>query len=205
MMKNWNTWSEWALGENPANKLKTSYENKELKDYEVFCELENTEQSPQWHPEGNVWKHTLYVIEAAYDIANREKLAESEREVLLLAAMCHDLGKPETTENVDGRIKSHGHAQLGGKITENFLMSIDCPELIRLKIVALVKEHLVYSSFQTVTERAVKRLESRLAPASLDELILLVEADHSGRPPLPKKLPEIMNEIKEISERIKSR
>ena len=57
-------------------------------------------------------------------------------------------------------------------------MSIDCPELIRLKIVALVKEHLVYSSFQTVTERAVKRLENRLAPASLDELMLLVEADH---------------------------
>lgn len=205
MMNNWKTWEDWALGAEPAQKLKVSYENAELKAYEVFCELENTEQSVHWHPEGNVWKHTLYVIEAADDIANREKLAKNERIVLILAAMCHDLGKPETTKNEDGRIKSHGHDQLGGKITEKFLMSIDCPELFRLKIVALVKEHLVYSSFQTVTERAVKRLEKRLEPASLDELTLLVEADHSGRPPLPKKLPEIMNEIREISERIKSR
>ena len=204
MNKNWQTWSDWALSETAAADLKIAYENGKLSDYEVFDSLESTDQNPKWHPEGNVWLHTLYVIDAAIEIALREKLTESQRIILMLSAMCHDLGKPDTTKLEDGRLKSHGHAQVGGRITDDFLRSVDCPELFRLKIVALVKEHLVYSSFQSVTTRAVKRLEKRLEPANLDELMLLVEADHSGRPPLPKKLPDIMREIKEVSMQIKN-
>ena len=196
MEKNWQAWSSWALCNNPAEILKNKYANSELKAYDEFSYLEETDQNPHWHPEGNVWLHTLYVVEAASDISRREKLDQDQTIVLVLAALCHDLGKPDTTKVEEGRIRSPGHAQIGAKISERFLESIACPELIRLKVVSLVKEHLVYSSFQTVTDRALRRLVNRMKPASFDELMLLVEADHSGRPPLPKKLPDVMLQIK---------
>lgn len=204
MDKNWKTWLDWALCSKPADRLEQAYLDGSLKTYSIFNELEQTEQNSKWHPEGNVWVHTLYVVEAAGEIAQRESLSSEDTAVLLISALCHDLGKPDTTTVEDGRIRSKGHAQVGAEITEEFLRSIDCPEQNRLKIVALVREHLVYSSFQTVTVRAVKRLLKRLEPASLDDLLMLVEADHSGRPPLPKKLPEIMHEIKGLSLKLES-
>ena len=102
MNKNWQTWSDWALSETAAADLKIAYENGKLSDYEVFDSLESTDQNPKWHPEGNVWLHTLYVIDAAIEIALREKLTESQRIILMLSAMCHDLGKPDTTKLEDG-------------------------------------------------------------------------------------------------------
>ena len=202
MNKNWESWSNWALKDDASALLKEAYNRGELKSYKEFDFLEQTDQNSHWHPEGNVWVHTLFVIEAATDIAIRENLSDEQRIVLVLSGLCHDLGKPDTTKVEEGRIRSPGHAQIGARISEQFLREIDCPELCRLKIISLVKEHLVYSSFQTVTDRALKRLVKRLEPANFDELLLLVEADHSGRPPLPKKLPDVMLEIKARIEKL---
>ena len=68
-------------------------------------------QDPEWHPEGNVWIHTLMVIDKARELngdLDRPRLA-----TIMLGAVCHDLGKPVTTAVIDGRIKSPNHEAMG--------------------------------------------------------------------------------------------
>ena len=63
-------------------------------------------QEVEWHPEGSVWLHTLLVVDESARIAEEERLPDDERLRLVLGALCHDLGKPGTTELEDGRIRS---------------------------------------------------------------------------------------------------
>ena len=68
-------------------------------------------QEPEWHPEGDVWVHTLMVVDQA-----RTRIDDLERPqqiTVMLGAVCHDLGKPPTTAFVDGRIRSIDHEQAG--------------------------------------------------------------------------------------------
>ena len=61
-------------------------------------------QEPEWHPEGDVWIHTLMVVDGTHDrIAD---LTARRRVTMMLGAVCHDLGKPATTAFIDGRIRS---------------------------------------------------------------------------------------------------
>ncbi len=63
-------------------------------------------QEPEWHPEGDVWVHTLMVVDemrAAIDDLDRAR-----RLTMMLGAVCHDFGKPPTTAFIDGRIRSPG-------------------------------------------------------------------------------------------------
>ena len=64
-------------------------------------------QEPEWHPEGDVWVHTLLVI----DEARRGSTISTGRgsSTVMLGAVCHDLGKPPTTAFIDGRIRSIDH------------------------------------------------------------------------------------------------
>src|SRR5258706_12943012 len=68
-------------------------------------------QEPEWHPEGDVWVHTLLVIDEA-----RKRIDDLDypRQVaVMLGAVCHDLGKPATTAFLDGRIRSLDHEEAG--------------------------------------------------------------------------------------------
>jgi tRNA nucleotidyltransferase (CCA-adding enzyme) len=147
--------------------------------------LLDCEQDALWHPEGTVWRHSLYVCDAAAAITARDGLAGEERAALLFAALCHDLGKPSTTSHdADGRIRSPGHDQAGIAPTEALLRRIGCPQDIISQVTPLVREHMAHIGM-TVTDRAVRRLALRLAPTTIEQWGRLVEADHSGRPPLP--------------------
>jgi tRNA nucleotidyltransferase (CCA-adding enzyme) len=119
--------------------------------------------------------------------------------MLMVAALSHDLGKPDTTLQVDGRWRTPGHGELGRGIAERFLKAIACPDRIIERVLPLVEEHLVHVRTDH-TARSVRRLALRLHPATLRELALLVEADHSGRPPLPGGLPEAMRTMMELGQ-----
>src|SRR6185503_78226 len=64
--------------------------------------LVGCEQEPEWHPEGDVWTHTLMVIDKARELNG--DLDRPRRVTIMLGAVCHDLGKPPTTAFLDGRI-----------------------------------------------------------------------------------------------------
>ncbi|HEV2198903.1 MAG TPA: HD domain-containing protein [Bryobacteraceae bacterium] len=157
-------------------------------------------QDPDWHPEGDVSVHTMYVLDAAARIAERDGLEGDDRAVLLFAALGHDFGKPATTERRprEGRMRwtSWGHEPLGGPIARQFLTRIGIKSAIVDQVVPLIENHLAHRSIgMDTTPRAVRRLALRLAPASVEQLIRLIEADASGRPPKDASLPAEAEQI----------
>ncbi len=77
-------------------------------------------QNPAYHPEGDVWVHTMEVLDrcAAY----RDKV--SDPFAFMLSALCHDLGKIEATKEIDGVIHAYAHEHLGLPVAESFLQRI---------------------------------------------------------------------------------
>ncbi len=165
-----------------------------------FPPLAETKQDKKWHPEGDVWIHTLMVVDKAADIIRREGLEEQKALTIMLTSLCHDLGKPATTEFVNDHIRSLGHAKAGIEPTKKFLTKMGISNEVRKKVVRLVKEHLTPTTFyidshlnnQNISNGTIRRLAKRIHPATIQELVLISEADHLGRGPYSEKRRENM-------------
>ncbi|MBR5265696.1 MAG: tRNA nucleotidyltransferase, partial [Clostridia bacterium] len=69
--------------------------------------LVGIEQEPRFHPEGDVWNHTMLVLDRAAQLR-----CKAENPLgFMLSALCHDLGKVTATAVVDGRIRALGHEE----------------------------------------------------------------------------------------------
>jgi len=168
-----------------------------IEHYPELKALVGVPQDPVWHPEGTVEVHTAHVLNAAAWIAIRDELPPQERAVLIFSALCHDLAKATTTlqrPGKDGELRwtSHGHESEGGALTEQFLSSIGIKREIIEQVVPLVENHLRHVDFasETVSPRVIQRLSERVKPSNIQMLSLVIEADHSGRPPLAGGLPK---------------
>lgn len=145
-----------------------------------FPELETMigcEQEYEWHPEGDVWVHTLMVLDAAASL----RTGDPDEDILLMfAALCHDLGKPLTTENGDGRIRSPNHEPRGEKPTRRFMARLTHEKKLIEDIVDLVVHHLRPHSLHKcgAGPAAVRRLAVKLP---IQRLVLHARADHYGR------------------------
>jgi tRNA nucleotidyltransferase (CCA-adding enzyme) len=201
-------WMRWALESRQPGRIFSSLaESGELGLYPELARVVGVPQDPQWHPEGPVDIHTGHVLDAAAEIASREGLDGEARTVLILAALTHDLGKADTTRKRsfgDGtRWTSYGHDRVGVPLARRFLERIGLPEPSIQQVLPLVATHMAYRDFQdpNVRGRTIRRLAERIYPASIRQLVLLIEADHSGRPPLPKALPVAARRMMELAER----
>lgn len=183
----WGEWQKWASARHPMAGLRTLDASGWLALYPELAALQGCQQPPEYHPEGDVWAHTCYVCESAASIAEREGLGDEARRTLVLAALCHDLGKPATTAHERGRIRSPGHAEAGVPLAEAMLARMGALAQVVAQVLPLVREHM--SHFEQPRSRTVRRLAARLAPATMEQWAQLVEADRSGRPPLPPENP----------------
>lgn len=170
-----------------------------------IARLAGVPQDPGWHPEGDVGTHTMFVVDAAARIAEREILEGDDRAVLIFAALSHDFAKATTTmlRDRDGKMRwtSWGHEADGGPMARVFLERIGIKSAIVDRVVPMVENHLASSSIgREATPRAVRRLAMRLAPATITDLLRLIEADYSGRPPLPTGLPEGAMRIRDMAQ-----
>jgi tRNA nucleotidyltransferase (CCA-adding enzyme) len=139
-------------------------------------------QDPLWHPEGDVWTHTLHCLDAFA----AERVGDAEEDLIVgLAVLCHDLGKPLTTEWVEGRVRSRGHEAAGEAPTRAFLGRLTTSVKLVDAVVRLVVDHLKPRElFESGAGRAaVRRLASRVG--RIDRLVRVARADQQGRPPLP--------------------
>ena len=145
--------------------------------------LVGCEQEPEWHPEGDVWTHTLMVIDKARELngdLDRPRLI-----TVMLGAVCHDLGKPPTTAFIDGRIRSLDHEQAGVEPTLSLLDRLNIHTIdgfdVRAQVVGLVAHHLKPGAFRksaNVTDGAFRRLAQKV---DLELLARLARADCLGR------------------------
>lgn len=183
-------------GIEPGKALDYLYTTGWSANFPEIHDLKDTPQDSEWHPEGSVDVHTAHVMNEAARIADRENLSPEQREVLIYAALAHDFAKPETTAvtNKKGkdRITSHGHEEKGGPKARAFLESIGAPKKVIDQVVPLVEYHLahIHHSNTSKQDSFVKNLAEKIYPSNLKMLSYLIEADHSGRPPLEKKLPD---------------
>ncbi|MDP6580802.1 MAG: hypothetical protein QF681_09105 [Vicinamibacterales bacterium] len=154
----------------------------------LFPELEalvGCEQEPDWHPEGDVWVHTLLVIDEAR--TRIDDLDRPQQVALMLGAVCHDLGKPATTAFIDGRIRSRNHEEAGVEPTHAFLDRVNVHTMtgydVRHQVVGLVAQHLKpgmwHKSTDDVGDGAFRRLARKV---DLELLARLAKSDCLGRP-----------------------
>lgn len=155
--------------------------------------LWTTPQDPRHHPEGDVWNHTLMVVDQIAKLSKAAKLGPDAKLILALAGLCHDLGKPDTTRNVEGHFVSLSHESVGVAATESLLKRLGFEEKLRHHVAALVRHHLRPDQiFQAARAgivpklQVLRRLVHDLKPATLAESISLTAADQLGRGPFPR-------------------
>jgi len=148
-----------------------------------FEKLIGLEQNPKWHPEGDVWNHTLINMEKMIDICNREYLSDDERIVLLISVMFHDIGKIiTTTTKDDGKIISYGHSQVHEEFIFNAMDEFGIPKKIQVSCIPLIREHMIKASCSNnCSVRLVKRLAKRLLPQTIKNLCYVMEADNNDK------------------------
>src|SRR5436309_11524046 len=104
----------------------------------------------------------------------------------MLAALCHDFGKPSTTEFIEGRTRSRGHGEAGVAPTVSFLDRLKVFTLdgydVRAQVLALVSDHLKPGEFyrrrEEISDGAFRRLARR---CELELLYRVAKADSLGR------------------------
>ena len=141
-------------------------------------------QEPEWHPEGDVWTHTLMVIDHAR--AAIDDLDRARGLTIMLGAVCHDFGKPPTTAFLDGRIRSPNHEPVGVPLALASLDRLNVHSLdgfdARHHIVGLVAYHLAPGMWRKaatpVGDGAFRRLAQKV---DLELLARLARADCRGR------------------------
>ena len=143
-------------------------------------------QEPEWHPEGDVWVHTLQVVDQARQRV--EDLDRPERLAVMLGALCHDLGKPATTAILDGRIRSMDHEEQGVAPTHALLDRLNLHSLegydVRQQVIGLVAQHLKPGAWFKVRGEVGDGAFRRLAhKVDLELLARLAKADCLGREP----------------------
>jgi len=188
----WCEWQKWAHAPYPSFGLQVLKDSDCLASlYPELLALTTCPQDPRWHPEGDAWVHTLQVCDQASLISQRESLGPETREHLVFSALCHDLGKPDTTfTDEQGNIRSPKHSEAGLEPSASFLSTIAAPKRIAQYVQPLVYDHITHLCGEP-TNRAVRRLAHRLEPASIELWEMLVEADASGRKPSPACRPAL--------------
>jgi tRNA nucleotidyltransferase (CCA-adding enzyme) len=143
-------------------------------------------QEPQWHPEGDVWVHTLQVID---QMRRRiDDLQRPQQLALMLGAVCHDFGKPATTAVVDGRIRSLDHEEQGVAPALLFLDRLNIHSIdgydVRRQVAGFVAQHLKPGAWFKVRDEVGDGAFRRLAQkVDLELLARLATSDCLGREP----------------------
>ena len=143
-------------------------------------------QEPEWHPEGDVWVHTLQVLDRAR--TRVAHLARPQMLAVMLGAVCHDFGKPATTALVDGRIRSMDHEEQGVAPASAFLDRLNVFSFdgydVRRQVLGMVAQHLKPGAWHKVRgevgDGAFRRLAQKV---DLELLALVAKSDCEGRVP----------------------
>ena len=149
-----------------------------LRDHPELEALRDCPQDPRWHPEGDVWTHTL----ACLDAHARARSGDPQEDLVTgLAVLCHDLGKPATTRRDGEQLTSHGHAELGAELTGKWLERISARRDLAQQVIPLVRWHLSPEQLfrDGAGDAAIRRLARRVG--RLDRLLVVAKADHQGR------------------------
>lgn len=160
------------------------YFNRLLKESDIFYkeypftmigDLVKTEQNLVHHPEGNVWNHTMMVVDNA---ADRKNQTDNPRE-LMWAALLHDIGKAPTTKLKKGRLVSYDHDKVGQKLAIDFLKEFTDDEEFIKNVSILVRWHMqILFVVKNLPFAEINKMTDEISP---EEIALLGICDRLGR------------------------
>lgn len=157
---------------------------RELGLLKYFQELEvliNCIQDPIYHPEGDVWIHTMMSLDELARILKEENIEDEYRKLYLFyGILCHDFGKPFCTKEINGKITSFKHESLGIEPTISFLSKLTNEKKFIEIVCSLVKNHL--TPFQLyLAESSLKAIKRLSLKVNIEDLCLVCLADCLGR------------------------
>lgn len=139
--------------------------------------LIGVEQEAQFHPEGDVYTHTMLVLDQAAALRGRAVYPLG----LMLSALCHDFGKVQATSVIDGRIRALGHENLGVPAAQAFICRLSSEVRLKKYVLNMVKLHMRPNALCYMHSghyAYMKLLDESVEPS---DLLLLARADHCGR------------------------
>lgn len=139
--------------------------------------LIGVEQNVKHHSEGDVWVHTMMVIDEA---AKRRDKA-SEPFVLMLSAVTHDFGKALCTEVVNGEIHAYGHEALGLPLVEAFMKRLTGEKALTEKVVRMTRLHMKPNTMAAHGSSVKSTNKLFWDAGEPNDLILLALSDAHGR------------------------
>ena len=116
-----------------------------------FLDLQGCEQPPEFHPEGDVWTHTVMMLNHLH----------APSPALALAVLLHDIGKPQTRTVENGRIRFTGHAQVGAEIAERWLRKMKYSNALRQQVVGMVDRHMNFMNVSNMRTATLRRFVAR--------------------------------------------
>ena len=175
-----------------------------------FPELQDLigcEQHPEWHPEGDVWVHSLHTVDSAAWVRDNADLPPEWVEPFMFGTLCHDVGKPSTTvtpqmvsEDLfpkERLFTAWGHDRAGMPIVETFLRRMTNSKKLIEKTTAIVGEHMQpFNLWQGEARKAGwKRLHNRVR---LDVLGWMCKCDSCGSPFVSIGDPDLEHETSKV-------
>ena len=145
-----------------------------------FPEVENLIGIPQntkFHPEGDVWTHTMQVLDEAAQM--RDMAAEPLW--FMLSALCHDFGKAVATSEIDNGIHAYGHEKAGLPLVQSFLGRITTEVKLSDYVMNMTELHMEPNqkvSMGSHIKSYMKMFDRSVCP---EDMLLLAKADHMGR------------------------
>jgi poly(A) polymerase len=113
-----------------------------------IARMKGVEQSPEYHPEGDVFVHTLLLLDG---------LPSGCPLTLAWGALLHDVGKPATFRRAPDRIRFDGHVEIGARIAEDLLARLRFSNRDREQILALVENHMRFADVRKMKDSTFKR------------------------------------------------
>jgi len=143
----------------------------------IFPEIEKLKglkQRAKYHPEGDVFTHTLMALDVMAEYDGKNRLA------LMFAVLCHDFGKIETTKLINGEYRAHGHEAVSVRLAQNFMLRLSDDKALIEAILPLVRYHGEPKKFyeSKVSDGAIRRLANKV---NISLLVEVSRADSLGR------------------------
>jgi poly(A) polymerase len=129
-----------------------------------IAQMHGIEQTPDYHPEGDVFTHTMLVL---------GQLAEHP-EALAYGALLHDVGKPVTAARTDKRITFYGHTEKGAEMAIAILKRLKRSRTVWERVAYLVKNHLRHTQAPNMRISTLKRF---LGEEGIEDLLELTRLD----------------------------
>lgn len=165
--------------------------------FSIIGDLRYVKQNPKYHPEGNVFIHTMMVIDEG--AANRDK--SDDKRAFMWALLLHDVGKKPTTKMRKGRLTSYDHDKVGKGIAEKFLEYFNLDQNFIDKVTGLVRWHM-QSLFVTKDSR-FQNIGEMLEDVEIDEIVRVALADRLGRGNVDKQVREqTISDIHKFEEKL---